>query len=411
MTLSLSFLVILYYPSDISSNTQGYRAFHEGRPTRMTQERIDLLESIGMVWDAQRGGNRQRGRIRPMAYTTPAAESALNVQEKNNQRSSGDASLQRSIPDGGSSQTTDGFRTQEGSLETFPSAFPVGVGTSGSGSLARFVTSPSTARPFLRTELYRPEAFSIANNNRLWTPDTIGSAMSQSIRFGNGTLDPAGFGATASPPAILQALTGIRRDSHMIAQEIMNTNAFNDGLRNLAASAARPFGSHAPASTLNGTNQLLAYRQLQSMAEQSHLLNRADTPLGFGFDSRHDNLSRLILARYGLSDPASLHPGTDTSRVHSLLNNFDSAGLLGLNNGGHHALGANLNLSQYRHARMVAAGGIGSLGISSRETALRDIIMNTRDAAGREPTTRYLENQTEDEEGNTTGSHMGSDGK
>jgi hypothetical protein len=40
----------------------------------MTRERIDMLQSNGMVWDAQRGGNRHRRRYRSnIEYTTSAA--------------------------------------------------------------------------------------------------------------------------------------------------------------------------------------------------------------------------------------------------------------------------------------------------------------------------------------------------
>jgi len=55
--------------------SQDYKALSEGRPSRLTPEKIQLLNSIGMVWDAQRGGNRQRGRYRPMSEYTAKSSS------------------------------------------------------------------------------------------------------------------------------------------------------------------------------------------------------------------------------------------------------------------------------------------------------------------------------------------------
>jgi hypothetical protein len=375
----------------------------------MTQERINLLESIGMIWDAQRGGNRQRDRIRSIACGVSAVELPVNV--KVDQRAFGDvrsdACSNRTKP----VSSVLGFRAQEGSQATAPSAYSIGVATTGSFNLARSVSSPPAARPFLPSGLHQPAGFSMATiSNQHWTSDAIRSAMSQGVRFGNGMQSSAGVGATASPTAILQALTGIRRNSYMFAQGVMNTNAINDDLRNLAASIATPFGSHAPTSILNRTNSLLAYRQLESMAEQSLLQNRAQTPLGFGFDSGHENLSRYMLARYGISDHASLHHGSDISGGRSLLSHIGAAGLLGLNRGGHLVLGENMNLSQYRQARVAAAIGMGSQGISLRETAFQDIVMNGLGATGREPPTGEFENEKEDEQADTTRSHVRSDG-
>jgi hypothetical protein len=44
----------------ISCITQAYKAFVNGRATTITPANICRLESIGMVWDAQKGGNRKR---------------------------------------------------------------------------------------------------------------------------------------------------------------------------------------------------------------------------------------------------------------------------------------------------------------------------------------------------------------
>ena len=53
-------------------DSQEYKCLREGRPSRLTPQRIQLLESVGFVWDAQRGGNRKLGRYKPMVeYMTP----------------------------------------------------------------------------------------------------------------------------------------------------------------------------------------------------------------------------------------------------------------------------------------------------------------------------------------------------
>jgi tRNA-binding EMAP/Myf-like protein len=44
----------------ISCITKAYKAFVNGRATTITPANIFRLESIGMVWDAQKGGNRKR---------------------------------------------------------------------------------------------------------------------------------------------------------------------------------------------------------------------------------------------------------------------------------------------------------------------------------------------------------------
>jgi hypothetical protein len=50
----------LYESLSSSYITQAYKAFVNGRATTITSEKIRRLESIGMIWDAQKGGNRKR---------------------------------------------------------------------------------------------------------------------------------------------------------------------------------------------------------------------------------------------------------------------------------------------------------------------------------------------------------------
>mmetsp|Transcript_7524 Transcript_7524/g.12541 ORF Transcript_7524/g.12541 Transcript_7524/m.12541 type:complete len:740 (-) Transcript_7524:117-2336(-) len=65
----------------VSTQRQEFKSFKEGRQTRMTTERIQLLTSIGMIWDAQRGGNRHRGRYRPIS---DYADADQNDEEESN---------------------------------------------------------------------------------------------------------------------------------------------------------------------------------------------------------------------------------------------------------------------------------------------------------------------------------------
>ena len=50
----------MYESLSVSCITQAYKAFVDGRATTITSAKIYRLESIGMVWDAQKGGNRKR---------------------------------------------------------------------------------------------------------------------------------------------------------------------------------------------------------------------------------------------------------------------------------------------------------------------------------------------------------------
>jgi len=44
----------------VSTQRQEAKLRRQGRPSRLTQERIDMLDDIGFVWEAQRGGRRKR---------------------------------------------------------------------------------------------------------------------------------------------------------------------------------------------------------------------------------------------------------------------------------------------------------------------------------------------------------------
>lgn len=44
----------------VSTQRQEYKLMKDGRPTRLTKERIQLLENAGFVWEAQRGGSRKK---------------------------------------------------------------------------------------------------------------------------------------------------------------------------------------------------------------------------------------------------------------------------------------------------------------------------------------------------------------
>ena len=47
--------------SDITQR-QEYKLMQKGRTTRLTQDRIDLLNKVNFVWEAQRGGPRRHRR-------------------------------------------------------------------------------------------------------------------------------------------------------------------------------------------------------------------------------------------------------------------------------------------------------------------------------------------------------------
>lgn len=390
-------LVAHPYTSPISI-IQGYRAFREGRPTRMTQERIDQLESIGMVWDAQRGGNRQRGgRSRPITNGASAADSLLSTRVENNHLVAGalrgGAASQRTTQVRGEADSTAGSRAQERSWEPSSSALPGGFAPNERSVLARSVAASLAPGPFLPSGQFGPAGLSMTNNNRHWTPESLGSVTSRSI---HGLLDPALFVAATSPNATLQALSEFLGDPYAMAHDVATSNVINARLRNFTASVAGSLGAQGPAMALNRTNQLLAYRHLQSAAEQSILLNRAQTPLDFGLSSAHGDVSRLILARYGIPDPASALSATDISGGHSLLGQYDAARLMGMNRGGFHASG-DIARSQFLQSRIAAASILGSRG-ASLETALNNMMMDRQGAAGRRTGTRQFQNETEAEE-------------
>lgn len=46
----------------VSTQRQEYKLMRDGRPSRLTDDRIRLLEKVGFVWEAQRGGPRKRKR-------------------------------------------------------------------------------------------------------------------------------------------------------------------------------------------------------------------------------------------------------------------------------------------------------------------------------------------------------------
>jgi len=63
---------------------QDYKVFKQGRPSRLTQEKIDTLNGIQFVWEAQRGGKRRK--LRPLdegqgTATRVAPEDASSRQE------------------------------------------------------------------------------------------------------------------------------------------------------------------------------------------------------------------------------------------------------------------------------------------------------------------------------------------
>ena len=242
-----------------------------------------------------------------------------------------------------------------------------------------------------------PAGFSVTNNNNYshWPPENIGSAMTQRI---NRLLDPVLFAAATSPTTTLQALTGILRDPYVMAQDAAASNPFHVGLRNVAASAAGSQGTEARATaTLQRANQLLAYRQLQSAAAQSHLPNMVQAPFSFELNSVHDDLSRLINAQYGISDHASLHSATDIKRGHSLLSHYDAARLLGMNGGGLQAAMGDVARRKLLQDRIAAASMFGSLRAPT-ETALHNMIVDGEGVGGRRATAARLGNKTAEED-------------
>ena len=53
--------------SFVSAQRQEYKLHQEGRPSRLTSERIKKLDEIGFVWEVPRGGPRRKKYSGPKA--------------------------------------------------------------------------------------------------------------------------------------------------------------------------------------------------------------------------------------------------------------------------------------------------------------------------------------------------------
>lgn len=73
----------------VSAQRQDYKLYNKGRPSRLTQDKIDRLDHLGFVWEAQRGGRRRK--LEPLSEmkdvpASPAADKSDPPGEKSSSR-------------------------------------------------------------------------------------------------------------------------------------------------------------------------------------------------------------------------------------------------------------------------------------------------------------------------------------
>jgi hypothetical protein len=69
----------------VSTQRQEYKLLKDGRPSRLRQDRIDLLEDLGFVWEAPRGGSRFR-KASPDPTGTPGDGSSPKIEKQAKKR-------------------------------------------------------------------------------------------------------------------------------------------------------------------------------------------------------------------------------------------------------------------------------------------------------------------------------------
>ena len=356
---------------------QGYKAFKEGRATRMTAEKIRLLESIGMVWDAQRGGNRQHGRYRPINDSTSAVAHSPSVGGIETDHVVTAEEVSHADPNGKADLPPPDKLPQRGS-NTPVVRVPMGVPDSSSITSRGIATSSASLPFFPPQQQYNTSMLS----NQRWAahPGTALAEAHDAISGGT-TTDPSLVAALieanvrqyAMPPSQLDLITAAAgfRDIPVSSMRSSLLGATTSASRTLALSRANPFLTSRLMAPSSNVSPLLM--------EQSLLGNAVSSTWGSGsgLSSIRDIASLQLLSQY-ITDPNRL--STTAYTTGSLLYpNYANAGLS--RSGGHqgdtsmHGLGQSL----LQQARLAAAGLSGpGAQMSASDTASINMIMARR---------------------------------
>ena len=280
----------------------------------MTLERIDMLESNGMVWDAQRGGNRHRRRYKPMSeHTTNAAAelppSMASDGKQGTPASGGSLSVRRVPGVASSANTATGARDVSAVVPAASSshrvteipAAPASIPRESSGAKRRdSPTSDAILPP-------RHDGALFALANPLWATATGSLSQSQRGSLGN-IMNPL---AAATPAAMIDALVARRQEqnalqSHMHRRLTAATAAA--AMRNNTATAQSMAMGTADSSLasrlLQHTSELAASSSMHSLSNlplsvEQYLASNMLNPRVAGLSAIRDHPSSL-LAQYGL---------------------------------------------------------------------------------------------------------------
>lgn len=256
----------------------------------MTAEKIRLLESVGMVWDAQRGGNRQRGRYRPVNDSSTSA--AVYAHSP----SAGGTNTVRAVTEGShpvaprSGKAPPNMSPQTGSNEPVPA--PISTPLS-SSMVARDIDTFSASLLNIPTQQYNSQIFA----------DLLRAA-------------PRGTGSTIPDPALVAALIEANVRQYAMPPNQLDLMSAAGGFRNIPASMRGVQGALGTTTTasrplaLTRTNPFLISHLMaqplhssivssQLLMEQSLLERALNTRVsGSRLSSLGDMASSSLLSQY-----------------------------------------------------------------------------------------------------------------
>lgn len=339
---AFSVFILALLSSDLG--IQEFKAFKEGRQTRMTSERIQLLNSIEMIWDAQRGGNRHRGRYRPMSEYSSSVETDMNSDDEEDGKMAAESANHGGFPLAtrqrcstavatlaGNPGTTLGLKHEDRQEEVSTSSTASGLALDNALAVSSLNQLRSSTTSPLRHDL--AAAFATRGNRALSQGGAIPSLWSST---------GAGLFAQRLPSSLHQArldsIAGSPTSAAILAAHLNRSNAFTmatgriGGDRNGLMAGAMLNRSESgstdalAAMLLQQTSVLAASASLASSANhhlftEQLLANNASNPLASaGLSSLLGNSQPSILSQYPFAgrlpqDMASARPSTFLSNI------------------------------------------------------------------------------------------------
>ena len=355
----------------------------------MTRERIDMLQSNGMVWDAQRGGNRHRRRYRSnIEYTTSAAAEPPSSIASHGKRRTPAAdrgiSVHR-VPVVASSVIMEtGTRdVPTASSSHRESNTPAALASISNGSSGTWRCDLPTSDAILPPR-HDGALFALANPLRA----TATGSLSQSQRGSLGNImNPL---AAATPAAMIEALVARRREQNALQSHMnrgLTAATVAAAMRNNTATAQSMAMGTADSSLasrlLQHTSELAASSSMHSLSNlplsvEQYLSSNMPNPRVAGLSTIRDHPSSL-LAQYGLGT-SPFAPATYSG---SLLHQNDSMQLSGAGLGidGLQGLTSAAVQSPLLQAHFAGRAGHGISSRAQRATAVENASLSAHRAA------------------------------